>query len=65
MQLWCNCNSKWVNHLTLAYFIVWGNRQVTKRQDVGGYGLCYHCDLYKWIDADYENMMYDLRGMNK
>lgn len=53
MKLWCNCNNKWVNHLTLAYFIVWGNRQVTSRQNVSSYGICKKCDSCKWIDADY------------
>lgn len=57
MKLFCDCNSDWING---------NNRQVTgtgSRERIS-LGQCGKCGYMRWYDADYENMMHDLRRMN-
>lgn len=60
MKIWCNCNSKFKSGGISEYFMLFGNRQVTK----GAGKHCPYCTLFPWYDADYENMMHDLKSMN-
>ena len=64
MTKFCDCNSEW----DLSYY--WHmqkdqiDRKLLTRKQVLTMGNCYVCDLSFWNDADYENMMFDLKEMN-
>ena len=52
-NIFCDCTSDWVIY-NVDY------------QRPTGYGLvCNRCGLFKWYNAYYENMLYDLRSMNQ
>lgn len=62
MKLFCNCNSNWIISI---------DDKCTTRQivtDMFQKGIsareCEKCTYNPWIDADYENMMHDLKQMN-
>lgn len=61
MKLFCECNSEWV---------IWWHDKTNRLVTGAGtsrkvsFGLCRMCDFFFWIDADYENMMHDLKAMN-
>ncbi len=55
MKLFCECNSEWDDM---------GQVGLSCRLNCLGLPLCDGCCLYPWHDADYENMMFDLREMN-
>ena len=60
MKKLCNCNSSW--HDTPHR---WSDKIVIARpREVTGIIACTHCGMNPWYDADYENMMFDLRSMN-
>lgn len=54
-KLFCNCDSMWVVCL----------KDLADKQVTGHGVVCNVCLCYKWIDADYENMMFDLKEMNR
>lgn len=58
MELFCECNSEWIVCDDKNRDIV--DRIVMTEQNI----QCYSCRLYKWHDADHENMMHDLKEMN-
>jgi len=60
MKLFCQCNSTWI--VTPGY----ESRQIngTGTIERKTFGMCPECGYYFWIEADYENMMHDLREMN-
>lgn len=64
MELFCQCNSYWeVYHCP---DIAKKHIQVNYAKDGNPYdGYCKRCRYYKWYDADYENMMFDLKNMNQ
>ena len=68
MKLFCNCNSSWCNGIAIST-----NRQIQTNLNKltlcyeGYLGLgssCLDCGYWNWYDADYENMMFDLKSMN-
>ena len=61
MKLFCNCNSKWITSLSPN-----ASRQLVGPETRTGHTLggCPTCGLRYWIEADYENMMHDLKSMN-
>ena len=59
MQIFCNCNSTWVvDFQTLV------RRQQVISRSAYKEVQCPICGYIYWHDADYEDMMFDLRKMN-
>jgi hypothetical protein len=56
-MLFCNCNSSWEN---MPYEVRWSNFIVMHVE----YCFCDNCHRYFWYDAEYDNMIFDLRNMN-
>lgn len=60
MKLFCNCNSEW--------YIDWSElntEQLMLGECRNGKNIsCKNCDYDFWYNADYENMMFDLKYMN-
>lgn len=65
MKLFCLCTIEWV-----IDFEPKSNRQIQANytKDAAksdkNQQYCLECGYWKWYDADYENMMFDLRSMN-
>lgn len=58
MKEFCDCNESWIYGLTICV-----DRQVVV---VGrGFVYCSICTMLPWYNADHENMLFDLRGMNQ
>lgn len=66
MTTFCNCSSKWI----LGYHTNSVGRQIQVNLDkntlkcLPSSDECPKCNYFFWYDADYENMMFDLRRMN-
>lgn len=72
MKLFCGCKSKWErqgNDDKLCWLFEKGylgvNEQGIPTYDKTKIDSCNKCNLIKWYNADYENMMFDLRRMNE
>lgn len=63
MKIWCDCNSNWELYFNINQI----STQVTGGSTRIGIslGMCDVCGLFRWYDADYENMMFDLKNMNQ
>ena len=60
MKLFCRCNAEWIIP------VLDGKYCNETRQVISGIPIDDCCDTaYYWYDADYENMMFDLRRMNQ
>lgn len=55
MTKFCNCNSSWG---AMPHEVRWSDYIIML-------DICETCDKYVWYDADYENMMFDLKEMNR
>lgn len=56
MREWCDCDSTWVINK---------NYETGQIPTVEEENKCKVCTYYRWYDAWYENMIYDLKEMNK
>lgn len=73
MKKFCGCNSIWEDELSwLEENHVDINCDKVCRlvlpgiyTSIDGQESCQYCNNYFWYDADYENMMFDLRRMNR
>jgi|GEM_PF-6778230 hypothetical protein len=60
MKVFCGCNSHWdpLRELLQLNFL-------PEASDNDGPWFCQKCDYWRWHDAEYENMMHDLKQMNQ
>jgi len=61
MTRFCQCNSRWSNISEMAVFC--GGIIINSKTKE--YAKCNKCGFYTWYDPYYENMMKDLKEMNK
>jgi len=64
MKILCNCNSKWEKDSSSLKNSVFQLVVVGKGKEEIDLGVCCKCGKFRWINPQYENMMFDLRGMN-
>jgi len=71
MKTFCGCNSEWfvcsegINRQKIVASTLEINKLEKEYIELLEPELyCDVCSYWKWYDADYENMMYDLREMN-
>jgi len=56
----CNCNSEFISNSDYwIHLQIMGSECQIKQSE-----YCDDCGNYTWFDADYENMMFDLKNMN-
>lgn len=60
MKLFCRCNCTWEIDYAPAYLSAFQYVLVTEIPD-----MCLKCDTYYWYNPQYENMLFDLREMNR
>lgn len=66
MEKFCDCNSNWIDTDFVGV-----ERQIQLNFTPEYYhmdyrsALCSRCQYWFWYDADYENMMFDLKNMNQ
>lgn len=68
MKFLCNCTSKWEFDLSSAENSVFQLMLGDFREFHNGPYfsiVCERCKLDMWVNPQYENMMFDLKGMNE
>jgi len=64
MKKICECIEEWSDHLCVFPINNPNNFRIVEMQEVPYREKCLKCGYNYWYDADYENMMYDLKRMN-
>lgn len=64
MKKFCECNSKWITGLCFDTRGLCVQITLSSRHTNDFPEICPQCQFYKWYNPQYENMMYDLKGMN-
>ena len=67
MKKFCNCNSKWEYNPDINMLPDHKNRWFQQVNFIAGdyTALCRKCMKWPWYDVHYENMMFDLKNMNR
>ena len=70
MKILCDCNADWEDEYTwlgnhYKYFDATKICRLVLDVRDDSIDYCYECDSTQWYDADYENMMFDLKEMNR
>lgn len=65
MKLFCECNDKWDYPNPGHGYNIQVQVNLLKDRSLGRFGICSNCKYVKWYDANYENMMFDLKNMNQ
>lgn len=68
MKLFCWCNEPWIDKMNGCKFFALTHHKSVYTRQIESDQLCIHADCdtgYYWYNADYENMMFDLRRMNQ